>query len=201
MVKRDFVLVGVGGQGTILASDVLAAVGQEMGYDVKKSEVHGMAQRGGSVVSFVRWAERVYSPLIARGEADYLLAFEKLEVLRYAELLRPEGTALVNDYAIMPLSVSSGNDEYPADERILSVLRSVTPRAYLLPAAAEAEQLGNARVNNVVLIGALSVFMAEVATPFWIEAIRERVPARFADLNERAFVTGQDLVKNLGMGR
>jgi indolepyruvate ferredoxin oxidoreductase, beta subunit len=198
MLKQDFVLVGVGGQGTILASDVLAAVGIQVGYDVKKSEVHGMAQRGGSVVSLVRWADEVHSPLIGNGQADYLLAFEKLEVLRYTEMLRPGGTVLINDYAIAPLSVSSGKDEYPSDERLLFLVRQMTPHAYLVPAAVSADALGNARVNNVVLIGALSQFLANVPTPVWVQAIRERVPARLADLNQKAFIAGQELMRSLG---
>jgi indolepyruvate ferredoxin oxidoreductase, beta subunit len=201
MLKQDFVLVGVGGQGTILASDILAAVGLQVGYDVKKSEVHGMAQRGGSVVSLVRWADQVHSPLIGDGQADYLLAFEKLEVLRYTDMLKPGGTALINDYAIAPLSVSSGEDEYPSDERILSVVRQVTSHAYLVPAATRADALGNARVNNVVLIGALSQLVANVPTSVWVQAIRERVPSRLADLNERAFMAGQDMMRSLGAGR
>lgn len=201
MVKKDFVLVGVGGQGTILASDVLAAVGLHAGYDVKKSEVHGMAQRGGSVVSLVRWADHVHSPLIGNGQADYLLAFEKLEVLRYTEMLRPGGIALINDYAIAPLSVSSGQDQYPSDEQLLAVVRQVTPHAYLVPAAARADALGNAKVNNVVLMGALSQLVADIPPAVWVQSIRERVPSRFADLNERAFMAGQDMMISLCAGR
>jgi len=111
--SRNFLLVGVGGQGTLLAADVVALVGMESGYDVKKSEVHGMAQRGGSVTSHVRWGERVYSPLIAPGEVDYFVAFERLEALRYVEMMRPRGVLLINDYRISPVTVSSGDSVYP----------------------------------------------------------------------------------------
>jgi indolepyruvate ferredoxin oxidoreductase beta subunit len=188
----SFVLAGVGGQGTILASDVLAAVGLAAGHDVKKSEVHGMAQRGGSVTTYVRWADTVYSPLIGPGEADFMLSFEKLEALRYVDLVRPGGTVLVNNYAISPLSVSSGNDSYPLDERIKAVLGAVTEHVFLVPATALAEGLGNVRVNNVVLLGALSYFLSDVPVNAWVQALRERVPARFAELNERAFLLGRD---------
>jgi len=193
MTKMSFLLAGVGGQGTILASDVLAAVGLQMGYDVKKSEVHGMAQRGGSVTSNVRWDAKVYSPLIGPGEADVFLALEKLEALRHIEMLRPGGLVLVNDYVISPLSVSSGNDDYPDDERIRSVLSSVTPNSFFVAGVTLAESLGNARAvrGNVVLLGALSHFIADIPVETWLQAVRERVPTKFADLNERAFRLGR----------
>lgn len=192
MTKVSFLLAGVGGQGTILASDVLAAVGLQIGYDVKKSEVHGMAQRGGSVTSSVRWDAKVYSPLIGPGEADVFLAFEKLEALRHIEMLRPGGLVLVNDYVISPLSVSSGNDKYPDDERIKTVLSAVTPNSFFVAGVTLAESLGNARVNNVVLLGALSHFIADIPLETWLQAVRERVPAKFADLNVRAFRLGRE---------
>jgi indolepyruvate ferredoxin oxidoreductase beta subunit len=201
MVKLNYLLAGVGGQGTILASDVLAAVGLRTGHDVKKSEVHGMAQRGGSVTTHVRWGETVYSPLFGPGEADFFLAFEKLEALRHIELLRPGGIVLANDYAIPPLSVSSGGDEYPTDERIKAILNSVTPNHYLLPATALAEKLGNTRVNNVVLLGSLSYWLPDVPLETWREAIRERVPPRFADLNQRAFLSGREAMEKLHTAR
>jgi len=195
MKSTNFLLAGVGGQGTILASDVLAAVGLRSGQDVKKSEVHGMAQRGGSVTTYVRWGEKVYSPLIGLGEADFYLAFEKLETLRYIEMLRPGGTVLVNDYTISPLSVSSGHDVYPDVERIKVIVSALTPHFFLLPATALAEGLGNARVNNVVLLGALSHVIPDVPTFLWLEAIRERVPLKSAGLNELAFVLGRETMQ------
>jgi indolepyruvate ferredoxin oxidoreductase beta subunit len=200
MTKVNFLLAGVGGQGTILASDVLAAVGLQMGFDVKKSEVHGMAQRGGSVTSHVRWDAKVYSPLIGIGEADVFLAFEKLETLRHIEMLRPGGLVLINDYAIPPLSVSSGNDQYPDDERIKAAVNAVTPRYHFVPAVAMAESLGNARTNNVVLLGALSQFFTDVQLETWLEAVRERVPAKFAELNQRAFLAGREAMQKLATG-
>jgi indolepyruvate ferredoxin oxidoreductase beta subunit len=197
MAMVNFMLTGVGGQGIILAGDVLASVGLGAGHDVKKSEVHGMAQRGGSVTTAVRWGERVHSPLIGPGEADFLLGFEKLEALRHVEMLRPGGIVLVNNYAIPPLSVSSGDDEYPDDTRIRAVLSAVTPDYYLLAANDLAEELGYARVNNVVLLGALSYWVPDVPLPLWLEAIRNRVPQRFADLNEQALIVGREEMEKL----
>ncbi|MBM4429869.1 MAG: hypothetical protein FJ026_05895 [Chloroflexi bacterium] len=195
MMTISFLLAGVGGQGTILASDVLTAVGLRQGFDAKKSEVHGMAQRGGSVTTVVRWGEQVHSPLIGPGEADYMIALEKLEALRYIEMVKPSGIVLVNDYAIPPLSVSSGNDEYPSEERLRAILGAVTTKHYVLPANTWAEQLGNARANNVVLLGALSCWLSDVPLPIWLEAIRERVPPKSVNLNEQAFLVGREAME------
>jgi indolepyruvate ferredoxin oxidoreductase beta subunit len=197
MVTINFLLAGVGGQGTLLASDVLASVGLRAGYDVKKSEVHGMAQRGGSVTTSIRWGEKVHSPVLGPGEADFFVAFEKLEALRHIEKLRPGGVVLVNDYAIPPLSVSSGSDQYPDDERLVTVLRASTANHYLLPANSLAEDLGNPRVNNVVLLGSLSLWLPDVALPTWLEAVRDRVPPKFADLNEQAFLVGREAMEKV----
>lgn len=191
MKTISFLLAGVGGQGTILASDVLAAVGLRVGHDVKKSEVHGMAQRGGSVTTFVRWADMVHSPLIGPGEADYMLAFEKLEALRYVQMVCPGGVVLINDHTIAPLSVTSGNDSYPTDQQVRTVLAAASERVFFVPAMALAESLGNPRVNNVVLLGALSHFLGDVPEEAWLQALQERVPARLVELNERAFLLGR----------
>jgi indolepyruvate ferredoxin oxidoreductase beta subunit len=197
MATFNFLLAGVGGQGTILASDVLAAVGLQVGCDVKESEVHGMAQRGGSVTTSVRWGDQVHSPLIGPGEAGFLLAFEKLEALRHIEKLRPGGVVLVNDYAIPPLSVSSGDDDYPDDEKVRAVLGACTADNYFVAANALAQELGNARVNNVVLLGALSHWLPDVPLRVWLEAVRNRVPPRFAELNEQAFIVGREEMERL----
>ncbi|MDH7486305.1 MAG: indolepyruvate oxidoreductase subunit beta [Anaerolineae bacterium] len=193
MREINFLLAGVGGQGTILASDVLAQVGVRVGYEAKKAEVHGMAQRGGSVVSHVRWGEKVYSPLTAKGEVDILVAFEKLEALRTVEFLRPGGTVLVNDQAIIPITVTSGGAEYPDDERIRAVLAQVTDDVRWVDGIAIAGELGNARVANVVLLGALSALL-DVPESIWLEVIEQRVPARTVDLNRQAFHRGRQAV-------
>jgi len=191
MKKHDFLLVGVGGQGTLLGSDVVAATGLRAGYDVKKSEVHGMAQRGGSVTSHVRWAERVFSPLIGRGEADLMLAFEKLEAVRSAGLLRPGAVIIVNDYAIPPVSVSTGESSYPSDEEVRCALLSVSSQVHMVAGIDLASRLGNVRVSNVVLLGALSCFV-DLDVAHWLAAISERVPARTQEINRAAFLAGRD---------
>jgi len=191
MKAINILVAGVGGQGVLLASDVLALTGVEAGYDVKKSEVHGMAQRGGSVISHVRWAEVVHSPLVGKGEVDYLLAFEKLESLRYVEFIRPGGVILVNDHDIPPVSVSAGNDVYPDDEQVRSVLGGATPNYYLLPGLRLAEELGNHRVVNVLMVGALSA-MLDIPTDLWLTAISKRVPEKYLALNQKAFWVGRE---------
>jgi indolepyruvate ferredoxin oxidoreductase beta subunit len=198
MKTMNFLVTGVGGQGALLVSNILADVGVRAGYDVKKSEVHGMAQRGGSVTSTVRWGKVVYSPLIGQGEADYLLALEKLEALRYMSMLRPGGTAVVGDMGIPPLSVSSGDDVYPDDEEVRRVLSQVTDDYHFIPSVHLAEELGNARAHNVVLLGTLSTFLGDVPTDVWLQSIRERVPKRFVELNERAFHAGREARSSKG---
>lgn len=190
----SFFLAGVGGQGTILASNVLAEVALAAGFDVKKSEVHGMAQRGGSVNTHVRWdAERVHSPLIGRGEADILLIFEEAEALRYAEYLKPGGAAVVNQYIIEPITVSSGGAQYPSEAELKAVYSALTDRLHLVPGTAIARDLGNARAANVVLIGALSAFLG-IPVETWLEVIEARVPPRYVELNRQAFLKGRQAV-------
>jgi indolepyruvate ferredoxin oxidoreductase, beta subunit len=190
----NFLLAGVGGQGTILASDVLAEVALAAGLDVKKSEVHGMAQRGGSVNTHVRWnAGRVYSPLVGEGEADILLAFEEAEALRYASYLRQGGVAVVNRQAIKPITVTSGGAHYPSEEELRAVYGRLTDRFYLVPGAELAEELGNARAANVVLLGALSGFL-DLPAETWLAVIEKRVPPRYVALNRQAFLAGREAV-------
>jgi indolepyruvate ferredoxin oxidoreductase beta subunit len=186
----NFLLAGVGGQGILLAADVIALVGLESGLDVKKSEVHGMAQRGGSVNSHVRWGERVFSPLIAPGEVDYLIALERLEALRYADQLRPNGVLLINDYRIMPVSVTSGSDIYPSADDEDRAYSGVIERRLYVPAMSIARELGQTRVNNMVMLGALSSFL-DVSKDIWLEVISRRVPERYIELNQRAFLAGR----------
>lgn len=181
-------LVGVGGQGILLASDILCHVALLTGKDVKKSEVHGMAQRGGSVISQVRIGEKVYSPLIAVGQTDILLSFEKLEALRFAHFLAPDGIAMVNNQEIRPVTVSSGQSRWPEDldER----LRNTFPRLELIPALDIARDLGNVRVVNVVMIGALSNHL-DIEDAIWRESIRALVKPQYLDFNLKAFDAGK----------
>ena len=190
----SFFLAGVGGQGTILASNVLAEVALAAGFDAKKSEVHGMAQRGGSVTTHVRWdAERVYSPLISRGEADILLAFEEAEALRYVEYLKPGGAAVVNQHTIKPITVTSGGAYYPSEEELQAVYGALTERLHIVPGTAIARDLGAARAANVVLIGALSAFL-DVPAETWLQVIESRVPPKYLELNRQAFRKGRQAV-------
>ncbi|MCX8053902.1 MAG: indolepyruvate oxidoreductase subunit beta [Armatimonadetes bacterium] len=181
-------LVGVGGQGTILASEILCNVALLAGKDVKKSEVHGMAQRGGSVVSQVRIGEKVYSPLVAIGETDFLVGFEKLEALRFAHFLSPDGVALVNDQEIRPVTVSSGQAEWPAD--LDGMLRSTFPKLELIPALEIAQSLGDVRAVNIVMMGALSNHLG-IDEEIWRQAITSLVKPQFLELNLRAFDAGK----------
>jgi len=190
----NFLLAGVGGQGTILASKVLSEVALEAGYDVKKSEVHGMAQRGGSVNTHIRWnVERVYSPLIGLGEADVLLAFEQAEALRYFEYLRSGGIAIVNQHTIKPITVTSGGAHYPTEKELRTVLGAVTDQLYIVPGTAIAQDLGNVRTANVVLLGALSTLL-DVPEKTWLHVLEERVPPKFVALNHLAFSKGRQAV-------
>lgn len=184
-------LVGVGGQGTILASNVLAELALALGYDVKKAEVHGMSQRGGSVISHVTWGPQVSSPVIGKGEADLLVAFEKLEALRFIDNLRAGGTVLVNDQHIAPITVSAGNAHYPPDEAIRAALASVTPHVHWINGEAIAGALGNAKAANVVILGALSALLGMDTAP-WLGVIEQRVPPKFVELNRRAFQAGRE---------
>ena len=187
MATMSISLVGVGGQGTLLTSEILARTAVFAGCDVKKSEVHGMAQRGGSVISQVRFGEKVYSPIVSEGQSDVLVAFEKLEALRWRNLLKTGGKALVNDLEIIPVTVSSGQHLALADAG--GQLRETYSDLTVINAQAIAQELGNIRTANMVLAGALSRL-----TPFeascWEQALRERIPAKLLDINLKAFELG-----------
>lgn len=190
MKTINFLVTGVGGQGTLLASDVVALVGVTAGHDVKKSEIHGMAQRGGSVTSQVRWGPKVFSPMVGQGEVDFYLGLEKLEALRHISYLRPGGVVLVSDYVIPPVGVSLGLEPSLESAQMNQEMAKFTDRLYLLPAIPMAEALGNARTNNVVMLGALSAFL-DVPEATWLQVISQRVPPRSVEVNERAFAAGR----------
>jgi len=201
--STNFLLAGVGGQGTILASDVLVNVGLAAGYQAKQAEVHGMSQRGGSVTSFVRWGTVVYSPLVGAGEVDVLLAFEKAEALRNLKQLRPGALALINLAAILPVTVTSGGQVYPDDDTMRQKISQVTTRVIYVDGEAAASKLGNIKAANVVLLGALSALMEregltgpELPADIWLKVITERVPARFVELNRQAFDLGRGAVNS-----
>jgi indolepyruvate ferredoxin oxidoreductase, beta subunit len=190
MKAYNFLLTGVGGQGTVVASDILAAVGLAAGYDVKKSDVLGLAVRGGSVVSHIRWGETVRSPIVPEGKVEVLVAFEMLEGLRWLDQVRPEGTIIVNHQRIYPVVVSSGLAEYPADEPAEAALLAAAQTVYVVPGLDISQELGNTRVLNVVLLGALSG-MTDIEPEKWVAVIRNRVPTKVVELNVQAFWRGR----------
>ena len=183
-------MAGIGGQGVILASNILAEVAMDYNYDVKKSDVLGMAQRGGAVVSHVRLADKVKSPLVQKGNVDILLSFERLETGRWVEYLRRGGHAIVNDQSVFPLSVSSGYEAYPTREQMEELLRTATDKVFFVDALSVAQEMGNRNVVNIVMLGFLSHVLPIDATT-WEKGISERVPAKFRDLNIDAFRRGR----------
>lgn len=199
----SILLAGVGGQGTILASDLLAHVGLAAGLDVKQAEVHGMSQRGGSVTSYVRWGKRVYSPAVAPGEVDALVAFERVEALRYLHHLRPGGLAIINLATIVPVTVSSLGQQYPSEDETREAVAHLRPPALFVDGPGIAQRLGDMKVMNTVLLGALSAALegqAAIASeyvapePLWLDVIARRAPRRYVELNQRAFLAGRSSV-------
>ena len=189
MKTTSIMIVGVGGQGTLLASKLLGNVLLSQGYDVKVSEVHGMSQRGGSVVTYVRFGEKVYSPVVDLGEADYILSFELLESARWIGYLKKGGRLITNTHRTPPMPVITGAAEYPSNiEARLRELADVTA----LEAMPLAEQAGSAKAVNVVLVGVLSRSM-DIPEENWLRAIEETVSPKFAELNRRAFLLGREV--------
>ncbi|MDH3997508.1 MAG: indolepyruvate oxidoreductase subunit beta [Desulfuromonadales bacterium] len=184
----NILMAGVGGQGTLLASEILSEVLMQGGYDVKKAEVHGMAQRGGSVVSHVRFGPKVYSSIIPEGDADVLFGFELLETYRYLSLVKKSGTVIVNNLRIAPPSVALGVAEYPED--IESKLGDYVDNVRVVNGLELAEQAGNPRTVNTVLLGALSRTLAP-SHEQWVAAIKALVPERFLEVNLNAFELGR----------
>jgi indolepyruvate ferredoxin oxidoreductase, beta subunit len=187
MNKLDIMLVGVGGQGTLLASRVLGAVAVKRGYDVKVSEVHGMSQRGGSVVTYVKMGDKVYSPLIETGEADIILAFEELEALRWLEYLKLGGRLVINEQKINPMPVITGKAKYP--ESIIEKLRERLKNVTSIDALKIAKECGNIKSVNMVLIGVMAA-STEISRDLWLDAMKEVIPARLLDINLKAFDAG-----------
>lgn len=188
-LPRNILVVGVGGQGTILASKIISQVALRLGCDVKQSEVHGMAQRGGSVVTYVRFGEKVYSPLIEEGEADLIVAFEKLEALRWLPYLRRQGKLIVNTREILPLPVILGAVSYPAD--ILGKLQQAGVTFSAIPADDYATGLGEPRCANAVMVGA-AAHQLGFALDLCQEVVEQLVPAKAKQINMHAFRLGYD---------
>ncbi|KJS12622.1 MAG: indolepyruvate oxidoreductase subunit beta [Peptococcaceae bacterium BRH_c8a] len=187
----NILMVGAGGQGTILASKVLAAAARAVGYEVKVSEMHGMAQRGGSLVTQVRLGEKVYSPHIAEGEADYIMAFEQLEALHWLLYLKPGGTIYINNQQIDPVPVSAGVTEYP--KGIIEFIKERVKNVVVLEAFRHAKEPGSEKAVNVVMLGALAPKL-QIEEAHWRKAIADNVPARFLEINNTAFDAGLNAV-------
>jgi indolepyruvate ferredoxin oxidoreductase, beta subunit len=188
---KSLLLAGVGGQGILLASDIICKVMMDKGYDVKKSEVHGMAQRGGCVTSHVRYGNKVYSPLAGKGDIDMIVSFEKLESLRYLDYLKSEGMVLVNNEEIYPPSVNLGDADYPKD--VYENLRSRfgQERVKVIPGLELASKSGNRRAVNTVMLGAISRFMPEISPEDWKKVLNEVLPEKIIKANLIAFDLGR----------
>ena len=188
--KQDILMVGVGGQGIILASDILGKVAITAGYDVKKTDTIGMAQRGGSVTSHIRLANHVWSPMIKEGDVDILVAFENLEAARSVSYLNNESLAIINNQIIPPLSVSLGNSAYPTNLEIGNILKQKTDHFYFIEGAIKAKELGDARTVNILMLGCLSSFLP-IDVNLWHNCISSILPAKILDINLRAFEQGR----------
>jgi len=183
---KNIMIVGVGGQGTLLTSRILGGITVDAGFDVKLSEVHGMAQRGGSVVTFVRYGEKVAEPIVEEGQADVLIAFEKLEALRYAHFLKKDGAIVVNDWRIDPITVVTGAAEYP--DNIIENLEKEY-KVFKINAMEEALKLGNSRVFNIIVLGMAAKHM-DFSKEAWLKAIEKTVPPKTVEINQKAFLLG-----------
>ncbi len=189
METKNIMIVGVGGQGTLLTSRILGGITRKAGYDVKVSEVHGMAQRGGSVVTFVRYGDKVYEPIVEEGQADLLIAFERLEALRYVHFLKQDGVLIVNDQRIDPMPVVIGAASYP--ENILETL-SRDHKVISVDALGEAKKIGNSRTFNVIILGIAARHM-DFSKEDWLAVIEETVPPKTIEINKKAFEAGYSL--------
>lgn len=190
-MTKNVLLTGVGGQGTILAAKMLTIGLMEHGYDVKMSEIHGMSQRGGDVISQVRYGEKVLSPIIEKGSADMIVAFEKMEALRTLPYLRSEGTVVVNDYEIPSMTVSSGLEKYAKD--VIEEIQKSANKVFAFDATKMARELGNAKATNVILLGTIIKIMG-LEDIDWEQIIRNNVKEKFIDLNLDALKVGMEAV-------
>ncbi len=188
MEKMNIMVVGVGGQGTLLTSRIIGKTALNAGFDVKLSEVHGMAQRGGSVVTFVRFGEKVSEPVVEEGEADILVSFERLEALRYAHFLKKDGVIIVNDTRIDPMTVVIGASQYP--ENIIETLKE-KHTVYTIDGGKIAKELGNSKVLNSVVLGLAAKYIG-FSKEEWLSVIEKTVPPKTIEINEKAFLTGYD---------
>ena len=189
METKNIMIVGVGGQGSLLASKLLGRLLMNEGYDVKVSEVHGMSQRGGSVVTYVRYGDKVYSPVVDEGEADYIISFELLEAARWLPFLREDGQIITNTQQIDPMPVITGAAKYP--ENLVEKMRATGANIDAFDALALAEQAGSSKAVNIALMGRVSKYF-DLSEEAWLKAMEEIVPAKFIELNKKAFALGRE---------
>ena len=190
MDTKNIMIVGVGGQGTLLASKMLGYVLLQQGYDVKVSEVHGMSQRGGSVVTYVRYGKKVYSPVIDKGEADVIISFEKLEAARWLEFLKKDGTIITNTQEVEPMPVITGAAAYP--ENLIEKMQAAGAKVDAKDFLSIAQEAGSAKAVTIALMGRLSTYFPEISDEQWQDAIEKIVPPKFLDLNRKAFEAGRN---------
>ena len=190
MMTKNIMIVGVGGQGTLLASKLLGRMLLEKGYDVKVSEVHGMSQRGGSVVTYVRYGEKVYSPIIDKGEADIILSFEMLEAARWLEYLKPDGVVITNTQKVNPMPVITGAAQYPSE--LEEKIKALGVNGVFTDALTLAEQAGTAKAVNMVLMGVLSKYF-DFTEEEWLSAVALSIPEKFLEMNKKAFLSGRSI--------
>lgn len=189
-MTKNIMIVGVGGQGTLLASKVLGWALMHQNFDVKVSEIHGMSQRGGSVVTYVRYGEKVYSPVIDKGEADIILSFEQLEAARWIEYLRPEGLIITNTQKMEPMPVITGKAEYPAN--LVEKLQAAGAKVDAMDFLSMAEKAGSSKAVNICLLGRLSKYFSDIPEDVWMKALEANVPPKFLELNKKAFAEGKN---------
>jgi indolepyruvate ferredoxin oxidoreductase beta subunit len=194
---HSLLFAGVGGQGSLFIAELTSLAAVHAGYDVKQTEVHGVSQRGGSVETHVRFGEKVHSPIVTPGQADALIFMEKLEGLRFAHFINPNGTILINDYEIIPGSVAKAEELYPHE--VIDHLRDAGLPVVALPATQIAYELGNGRMANVVMLGALSTFLP-IPPESWEKSLQMRLPPRFLDANLQAFQAGQQVAQPVRSG-
>ena len=189
METKNIMIVGVGGQGSLLASKLLGHLLLSQGYDVKVSEVHGMSQRGGSVVTYVRYGDKVFSPVIDKGEADYIVSFELLEAARWLSFLKKDGQIVTNTQQIDPMPVITGAAEYPED--LVEKLKASGAKVDALDCLSLAEEAGSSKAVNIVLLGRLSHYF-DLPEEAWMKSLEANVPAKFLDMNKKAFELGKN---------
>lgn len=190
----SLILVGVGGQGIVKASEIIGLAAQKAEYDVKVSEVHGMSQRGGSVETYIRYGEKVHSPLVEKGKADLIVAFEQLEALRWIKYLKPNGTMIINNQIIEPITVVSGNEKYP--KNIIRKIKDKCKNTISVDVLNIAKECGNVKTANIVLIGIIAVLF-NINKSIWLECIKEVLPQKVLDVNLRAFEFGYSYGKQI----